>query len=115
MSLQGKARVRRNLSAVEAAIRGSQRPCWCGGLAWDEMGGYGGGFNTPADGRHWDRNVCHTYHFVNYWQGAVSPTVVEGDNPRRRSGRLPYVLVLFIPPVLEGVDGQLRRPAIRGI
>jgi hypothetical protein len=48
----------------------------------DEMGGYGGGFNTPEDGRlNWDWNVCHAYHYVNYGQGNVSPTIWEGDNP----------------------------------
>ena len=52
---------------------------WCPG---DEVGGYGGGFNTPADGRPtWDWNVCHTYHYVNSGQGNVSSTVWEGDNP----------------------------------
>ena len=119
MSLQGKARVRRNLSAAGCHTRhdmgigsppcGLYLPHWRRrrGSAWrkeptmdrisrfattvlvsgglglgDEMGGYGGGFNTPADGRpNWDWNVCHTYHFVNYGQGKVSPTVVEGDNP----------------------------------
>ncbi|MET0451471.1 MAG: hypothetical protein ABW137_06510 [Mycobacterium sp.] len=52
---------------------------WCPG---DDPGGYGGGFNTPADGRpNWDWNVCHTFHYVNYGQGNVSPTVFEGIDP----------------------------------
>jgi hypothetical protein len=52
---------------------------WCPG---DDPGGYGGGFNTPADARpNWDWNACHSYHFVNHGQGNVSPTVWEGDNP----------------------------------
>jgi len=46
------------------------------------FGGYGGGFNIPADGTsNWDWIVCHTYHFVNYGQGNASPTVWYGDNP----------------------------------
>jgi len=52
---------------------------WCPG---DDMGGYGGGFNTPIDARpNWDWNVCHTFHYVNRGQGNVSSTVWEGDNP----------------------------------
>ncbi len=52
---------------------------WCPG---DEPGGYGGGFNSPADARpNWDWNVCHSYHYVNRGQGNVSSTVWEGDNP----------------------------------
>jgi hypothetical protein len=52
---------------------------WCPG---DDAGGYGGGFNTPADARpNWDWNACHTYHFVNHGQGNVSPTVWEGNDP----------------------------------
>ena len=52
---------------------------WCPG---DHKGGFGGGFNTPADAKpKWDWGVCHTYHYVNYGQGNVSPTVWEGDNP----------------------------------
>lgn len=52
---------------------------WCPG---DEAGGYGGGFNTPADARpNWDWNTCHTYHYVNPGQGNVSSTVWDGDNP----------------------------------
>ena len=52
---------------------------WCPG---DDLGGWGGGFNTPANARpNWDWNVCHTYHYVNDGQGNVSATVWEGDNP----------------------------------
>ena len=52
---------------------------WCPG---DDAGGYGGGFNTPADARpNWDWNICHTYHYVNPGQGNVSSTVWDGDNP----------------------------------
>lgn len=52
---------------------------WCPG---DDMGGYGGGFNTPADARpNWDWGICHSYHYVNAGQGNVSSTVWEGDNP----------------------------------
>ena len=36
----------------------------------------------PADGRpNWDWNSCHSYHYVNYGQGNVSPTIWEGANP----------------------------------
>lgn len=52
---------------------------WCPGY---EAGGFGGGFNTPADARpNWDWNACHTYHYVNPGQGNVSATVWDGDNP----------------------------------
>lgn len=62
-----------------AGIAQADNYTWCPG---DDVGGYGGGFNTPADGRpNWDWNVCHTYSYVNYGQGNVSPTVWEGDNP----------------------------------
>jgi hypothetical protein len=53
---------------------------WCPG---DEMGGYGGGFNTPADGRpNWDWGACHSYHYVNYGQGHVSPPSGRAIIPR---------------------------------
>ena len=52
---------------------------WCPG---DEAGGYGGGFNTPADARpNWDWNICHTFYTVNWGQGNVSPTIWDGENP----------------------------------
>lgn len=52
---------------------------WCPG---DDLGGFGGGFNTPADARpNWDWNVCHSYHYVNPGQGNVSATVWDGENP----------------------------------
>jgi hypothetical protein len=78
---------------------------WCPG---DDAGGWGGGFNTPADARpNWDWNGCHSYHYVNRGQGNVSSTVWEGDNP---PGPYPWqppnmCWSLFLPrPCQQGVD-----------
>lgn len=60
---------------------------WCPG---DDRGGFGGGFNSPADAApDWDWNTCHTYSYVDYGQGNVSPTVWEGVGEPPASTRLP--------------------------
>ena len=89
--------VRNGRSRLRRRHRVRRRPyTWCPG---DEVGGFGGGFNTPADARpNWNWNACHTYHYVNPGQGNVSSTVWDGDNPPARlRGRRRTCWSLFIP------------------
>jgi hypothetical protein len=52
---------------------------WCPG---HDPGGHQGLFNSPADARrNWHWGVCHTYLWVPYGRGNVSPAIWEGDNP----------------------------------